>query len=55
MPFAKVETQVDFPARERETLRFWDERGIFGKLRQKNRQNAKREARVLETFGFHHV
>src|SRR6266566_390414 len=37
MPFDKVETQVDFPARERATLRFWDERKIFDKLRAKNR------------------
>jgi isoleucyl-tRNA synthetase len=37
MPFAKVETQVDFPAQERAVLRFWDERAIFDKLRAKNR------------------
>src|SRR5207302_1183963 len=37
MPFEKVETQVDFPARERAVLRFWDERAIFDKLRAKNR------------------
>ena len=37
MPFEKVETQnVDFPALERDTLRFWDERGIFDQLRCKN-------------------
>ena len=37
MPFEKVETQnVDFPALERDTLRFWDERGIFDQLRRKN-------------------
>src|SRR5581483_1228710 len=33
----KVETQVDFPARERAVLRFWDERDIFAKLRARNR------------------
>src|SRR5207253_9613198 len=37
MPFDKVDTHVDFPARERATLRFWDERGVFDKLRAKNR------------------
>src|SRR5262249_22274025 len=37
MPFEKVDTHVDFPARERATLRFWDERRIFDKLRAKNR------------------
>ena len=37
MPFEKVESHVDFPARERATLRFWDERQIFDKLRAKNR------------------
>lgn len=37
MSFEKVETQnVDFPACEREILRFWDERGIFEKLRAQN-------------------
>jgi len=34
--FEKVETQVDFPARERAILRFWDERQMFAKLRAKN-------------------
>src|SRR5207245_10702730 len=37
MPFDKVDTVVDFPARERATLRFWDERQVFDKLRAKNR------------------
>src|SRR5712675_809784 len=37
MPFEKVETQVDFPARERAVLQFWEERQIFDKLRAKNR------------------
>lgn len=37
MPFEKVETQnVDFPALERVTLRFWDDQHIFDKLRAKN-------------------
>jgi isoleucyl-tRNA synthetase len=37
MPFKKVETaNVDFPAQEREVLRFWEENQIFEKLRQKN-------------------
>lgn len=36
MPFEKVETQnVDFPAFERDVLKFWDENGIFEKLRAK--------------------
>jgi isoleucyl-tRNA synthetase len=37
MPFAKVETQVDFPAQEREVLRFWERIAAFEKLRAKNR------------------
>ncbi len=38
MPFAKVETQqVDFPALEREVLRFWERTGAFEALRAKNR------------------
>jgi isoleucyl-tRNA synthetase len=37
MPFEKVETQnVDFPALEREVLRFWDDRDTFDNLRRKN-------------------
>ncbi len=36
MPFEKVETQVDFPALERDTLRFWEDQHIFDKLRRKN-------------------
>jgi isoleucyl-tRNA synthetase len=36
MPFEKVDTQaVDFPALERRTLQFWDDRHIFAKLREK--------------------
>ncbi|HRX87188.1 MAG TPA: class I tRNA ligase family protein, partial [Phycisphaerae bacterium] len=37
MAFEKVETRVDFPSRERQTLRFWEEAQIFEKLRAKNR------------------
>jgi isoleucyl-tRNA synthetase len=36
MPFEKVDTQVDFPAQEREVLAFWDSRRIFEQLRKKN-------------------
>ncbi|MCZ2343241.1 MAG: class I tRNA ligase family protein [Bacteroidales bacterium] len=37
MSFEKVETQnVDFPACERAVLQFWEERGIFEKLRAQN-------------------
>jgi len=36
MPFEKVDTQVDFPARERAILEFWRQNGIFEKLRRKN-------------------
>src|SRR5881398_1502791 len=41
MPFEKVESQVDFPSRERAVLQFWEERGIFDKLRAKNRGKPK--------------
>jgi isoleucyl-tRNA synthetase len=38
MPFEKVETQkLDFPAHEREVLRFWQEHEVFERLRQKNK------------------
>jgi isoleucyl-tRNA synthetase len=37
MPFDKVETQVDFPALEREVLRFWESHAIFETLRARNR------------------
>jgi isoleucyl-tRNA synthetase len=40
-PFEKVETQADFPALEREILRFWDEHRIFDQLREKNRGKPK--------------
>src|SRR5258708_1139023 len=37
MSFEKVETQaVDFPALEREVLRFWADRGVFDQLRRRN-------------------
>jgi isoleucyl-tRNA synthetase len=36
MPFAKVDTQVDFPAQERAILEFWEKEGIFAKLRAQN-------------------
>src|SRR5579885_3020071 len=36
MPFEKVETQVDFPARERAVLEFWQRSGTFEQLRKKN-------------------
>ncbi len=41
MAFAKVDTKVDFPALERQTLRFWDETRAFDKLREKNRGKPK--------------
>ena len=37
MPFEKVDTQVDFPAQERDVLAFWDKIGAFEALRAKNR------------------
>jgi isoleucyl-tRNA synthetase len=37
MPFEKVDTQVDFPARERAVLDFWEKSRTFDKLRLKNR------------------
>src|SRR5918993_2199696 len=36
MSFEKVETQADFPALERDVLRFWETNGIFDRLRAKN-------------------
>ncbi|MFQ3593535.1 MAG: class I tRNA ligase family protein, partial [Gemmataceae bacterium] len=36
MPFEKVETQVDFPALEREVLAFWDRINAFERLVEKN-------------------
>lgn len=40
-PFAKVETQADFPKLERSILQFWDDANIFEKLRQKNAGQAE--------------
>ena len=39
--FAKVETQVDFPALEREILQFWQDTSAFEKLRAKIRGKKK--------------
>ncbi len=36
MPFAKVETSVDFPSLERAVLKFWDDNGIFEKRKGLN-------------------
>src|SRR5829696_8731044 len=36
MPFEKVQPATDFPAREREVLKFWDDIHAFDKLRRKN-------------------
>ncbi|MCI0377815.1 MAG: class I tRNA ligase family protein, partial [Gemmataceae bacterium] len=41
MPFAKVETQVDFPALEQAILSFWDQTQAFEKLRAQNRGKPK--------------
>jgi isoleucyl-tRNA synthetase len=41
MPFEKVETHVDFPARERAVLAFWDRHQTFAKLRAQNRRKPK--------------
>src|SRR4051812_24504426 len=41
MPFEKVDTQVDFPALERQTLRFWDEIRAFDLLREKNKNGPR--------------
>ncbi|MEK6675610.1 MAG: class I tRNA ligase family protein [Planctomycetota bacterium] len=41
MPFEKVDTSVDFPAMERQTLAFWDQAQIFEKLREINRGKPK--------------
>jgi isoleucyl-tRNA synthetase len=37
MPFEKVDPQVDFPARERAVLEFWQRHQIFERLREQNR------------------
>ena len=41
MAFEKVNTQIDFPAQEREVLAFWGKEGIFEKLCAQNRGKAK--------------
>jgi isoleucyl-tRNA synthetase len=41
MPFDKVETQVDFPALERDVLKYWDGIGAFERLREKNQGKPK--------------
>jgi isoleucyl-tRNA synthetase len=41
MAFAKVETQVDFPAQERTILEFWERTQAFEQLRAKNRGKPK--------------
>ncbi|HWY88699.1 MAG TPA: class I tRNA ligase family protein, partial [Gemmataceae bacterium] len=41
MPFDKVDTQIDFPAREREVLAFWDQIQAFETLRAQNRDKPK--------------
>jgi isoleucyl-tRNA synthetase len=41
MPFAKVNTQVDFPAQERATLAFWERIRAFDRLREQNRGKAR--------------
>jgi isoleucyl-tRNA synthetase len=41
MPFEKVETQVDFPALERQILAFWDDIRAFEKRRELNQGKPK--------------
>src|SRR6201981_2961436 len=41
MPFDKVDTQIDFPAQEREILAFWDKIKAFATLRALNRSKPK--------------
>src|SRR5215470_10954051 len=41
MPFDKVDTQVDFPAQERDVLRFWDEIRAFEQLCDKNKNGPR--------------
>ena len=41
MPFDKVETQVDFPAQERNILEFWERIDAFNQLRAKNQQGPR--------------
>jgi isoleucyl-tRNA synthetase len=41
MPFEKVETQVDFPALEREVLAFWERTDAFRTLCEKNKNGPR--------------
>ena len=41
MAFEKVEAKTDFPAMEREILRFWEQAKVFEALREKNRGRKK--------------
>src|SRR2546422_1304123 len=41
MTFAKVDTQVDFPAQERSILEFWQQIAAFEELREQNRGKPK--------------
>jgi isoleucyl-tRNA synthetase len=41
MAFDKVDPKVDFPAQERDILRFWNETRAFDRLRERNRGGAK--------------
>ncbi|MEE9295064.1 MAG: class I tRNA ligase family protein, partial [Phycisphaerae bacterium] len=41
MAFEKVEAKTDFPALEREILRFWERTKVFEALREKNRGHKK--------------
>ncbi len=41
MAYEKVDSKTDFPAMEREVLRFWEETRAFETLREKNRGNTK--------------
>jgi isoleucyl-tRNA synthetase len=41
MPFAKVETQVDFPALERAILELWQKEKTFERLVERNAEGAR--------------
>src|SRR5262245_26907761 len=41
MPFEKVDTQTDFPALERDVLKFWDDIRAFDRLRDKNKNGPR--------------
>src|SRR5262245_14316268 len=60
MPFAKVNTQVDFPALERQMLEFWQTTQAFEQLRAKNRGRPKWSfldgpITANNTMGVHHA